>query len=457
MKIKKRNPNWLRPALTLVAVVIVVAGCASERIVWSPDGKHAAVIGGKGLYICDPDGKLSDLLVPDVVLAGWFPDSERLALARTVEYKTWKEAAAVMPEEQRGRIEDAARSVIARLKAGTEFNAALASVQGLSDREKSELGLCLRNSDGAQELAGSNWSFLQSIKLNGFELMAGSLADGKVTPGSVLASGLGAIQELRVSPGGAAIAYVADGTQKDELRLCVVPADGSAPSQVVAEQVAQYPDWGADGRSLYYVKAMHSAADAQELDLGVLTHRGVMDASGHIELQEKPDELAGLMFDPSTKVRCLNDGRILFSALPVQLPITKQDFPQHGQLYAFDPRQQGTLTRLIPQGMEETVPDNTGSFEVSPDGRRVCFLGEKHQVVVLTLADGGVETAQTNVESEIDGTFPVWRSTNELCFVSFLATNSATQNPQVVLWENGKSRALSEDWPAEVRKGLLEK
>jgi hypothetical protein len=250
---------------------------------------------------------------------------------------------------------------------------------------------------------------------------------------------------------------VTEGPEKDELRLCVVLADGSAASQVVSEQTAVYPDWAADGRSLYYVKAMRSAGDDQELDLGALTRRGVLDSTGHIKLQEKPDELAGMIFDESAKVRCLGDGRVLFSALPVQLPITKQDFPQHGQLYMFDPRQQGTLTRLIPHGVEETVPDNAGSFEVSPDGCRVCFLGEKHQVVVLTLADGGVETAQTNVESEIDGTLPVWRSTNELCFVSFPATNSATQNPQAVLWEDGKSRTLSEDWPPEVRKGLLEK
>src|SRR5580698_4256074 len=136
MKIKTLSPTWSRPAFALVAVVIVLAGCASERIVWAPDGKHAAVIGEKGLYICDPDGKLSDLLVPDVVLAGWFPDSERLALVRGVEYKTWKEAVAVMPEEQRGRIEEAGQGLIKALKAGVEFNAAMAGVRGLSEEEK---------------------------------------------------------------------------------------------------------------------------------------------------------------------------------------------------------------------------------------------------------------------------------------------------------------------------------
>jgi hypothetical protein len=457
MKIKISNSNWSQRALTLVAFVILLAGCVTQRIVWAPDGKHAAVIGEKGLYICDPDGKLTGLLVPDVVLAGWFPDSERLALVRGVKYKTWKEAVAVMPEGQRGRIEEAGQGLIKALKAGAEFNAARAGVQGLSEDERSQLDVYLREGDGMERLAGTNWPSLQSTVLEGMELLVGRLTDGKVRLGPELVGILDGIREVRVSPGGVAIAYVAEGPGKDEHTLRVVMADGSAPSQVVSEQTALYPDWAADGRSLYYVKAMHSAADAQELDLGVLTRRGVLDATGHIELQEKPDELAGLMFDPSTKVRCLDDGRVVFSALPVQLPITKQDFPQHSQLYTFEPRQQGTLTRLIPQGVEETVPDNVGSFEVSPDGRRVCFLGEKHQVIVFTLADGNVETAQTNVESEIDGSFPVWRSTNELCFVSFPATNSVTQNPQVVLWENGKIRSLSEDWPSEVRKGLLEK
>jgi len=131
-----------------------------------------------------------------------------------------------------------------------------------------------------------------------------------------------------------------------------------------------------------------------------------------------------MVFDPTSKVRCLADGRLVFSAVEVHLPTTTEDVSQHQQLFAFDPGKQATLVRLIPQGVLGKVPENVNSFEVSPDGKRVSVLGEKHSVVVLTLATGSVETVQAPAESNIEDCLPVWPSTNELCFISFPKSNN---------------------------------
>jgi hypothetical protein len=457
MKTKRLFSAHTGSFIALVALTFLLAGCVAESIVWSPDGRHAAVLGQKGLYLCDADGKLSGLLVPDVSSAAWFPDSQHLALARTHKYRTWASIKDLLPSDLRARIETAAQAAIAAMKGGREFNRAIADADGaLSSDATIQFLLCLDASDEARRLAGPNQSYLDSSVINCSEIIVASLNGDKVTLGSPLTGGLEAVVNLCVSPGGAAIAYVTKGSDQDGHLLRVVPVDGSAPAQTVAENTAIAPDWSPDGRSLYCIKGLHSAGDNAELDLGAFTRRGILNDAGRIQLQEKPDELAGVIFEESASVHCLPDGRVLFSALEIQLPITKEDFPQREQLYLYDPHQGTTLIRVSPRGIAESLPANLDAFEVSPDGKRVSFLGDKHQVAILTLASGNVQTVQPPVESDLDDTLPVWRSSNQLCYLSF-PTNSAGGPPEFKLWQDGFVPTLSADWPADVRKGLLEK
>jgi len=99
------------------------------------------------------------------------------------------------------------------------------------------------------------------------------------------------------------------------------------------------------------------------------------------------------------------------------------------------------------------LPDKAGYYEPSPDGKRIAILNEEGAVAILTLATGAVETVQAAGSDDIVSA-PVWRSAGELCFIS---TTTNGQPAQVVLWNNGTNKVLSATWPAEARKGFLDK
>src|SRR4051812_41067922 len=108
-----------RPVLLWLVPLLALAGCvATQRIVWSPDGKHAAVIGGEGeLYLSDSAGNLTGVLLSNVFSAAWFHDSERLALAHVQTCTNWNGLAALLPVDTRERIRAEAVGLLAQLKA----------------------------------------------------------------------------------------------------------------------------------------------------------------------------------------------------------------------------------------------------------------------------------------------------------------------------------------------------
>jgi hypothetical protein len=454
MKLNKTPRYWSSPLL--VALLVVLAGCVTKRIVWSPDGKQAAVLGEKGLYLCDEEGKLSELLVPDVALAEWFPDSRRLALMRAVKVKTWSDLQPLLAPEARERIVRGVQIAKQELEAGRELSQVLDAPKDLTSEERSAMGIYLRGLEGVRQKVGANWNFLESIELDQSILLVGTVTNGTVELGAPLNSSLRKIFDLRIAPGGTMIAYATDPGEKHEGTLEVVPVDGSRPPQLVAERAALYSDWSRDGRSLVYIKCAGVAESKDQVMLGSLTRRGVLDEAGRVALQERPEEIAGLFFDDYSRVRCLSDGRIVFSALEVRLPCTTADMPQRQQLFVLDPEKQATLTRLIPSSAQSSIPETANFFDVSPDGKFVAVLGEKNEVVVLTLATGNVQTLQRSTESVGSPSLPTWRSTNELCFISVPTTNNVAQPAQIVLWEAGKTRTLSSTWPPEVRKAFLD-
>jgi hypothetical protein len=75
---------------------------------------------------------------------------------------------------------------------------------------------------------------------------------------------------------------------------------------------------------------------------------------------------------------------------------------------------------------------------------------------VLSLADGNVTLLQAEANDDAQS-YPSWRGSDEVCFLSSRPTNSAGHEWEVTLWKNGTNRVISADWPAEFRKGFLEK
>ena len=462
--------------LAVAALCLLMTGCVARRIAWSPDGMHAAVFAGDGLHLCGPDGALSEMILPGNGLAEWFPDSHRLVVVSKALMTSWKDLQKVTSPEECQRVAQGGKTVLDEFKAGHSYPVAFNALTGLGDYEKGAVAVYLAEREGTKEQAGTNWDALQKMEAFVLQIRIGTLEEGKLAPGPPLINTLRDIKDIRVSPAGTAIAYTAEGDKKDELQLLVMATDGSAPPQLVAKNTAYCSDWSVDGHSLVYVHAINEAATGDQISIGSLTRRGILNAAGRIEIQTNADDLAGLLFDANNKVRCLSDGRIIFAAADLHLPCTSLDMPQQPQLFALDPERQAGVVPLIPRSVQGSLPAKLDYYETSPDGKRIAISGEKGAVVVLTLATGALDTVQaagkgdttTNngnvtmtvtrdtVQVARNGdtvSVPAWRSAGELCYV--FTTNG--QPAQVALWNNGTNRVLSANWPPEARKEFLDK
>ena len=450
MKKMKTTGSW---SLFIVAALsLLMTGCVARRIVWSPDGAHAAVFAGDGLHLCGPDGTLSETILPGEGLAEWFPDSHRLAVVSEGGKQSWKDIQKFLSLEERQRIEQGGKTVLDELKAGHNLDSAFNALADLGDYEKNAVGIYLAESEETKEKAGTNWDALQQKEANVIQIRIGTLEDGKLLLGPPVINSLRKILDIRVSPAGNAIACTVEGDKKDEFQLMVLPTDGSAPPQLVAKNTAYCSDWSVDGQSLVYIRALNQGASGDDLCLGSLTRRGILDAAGKIEVQTNAADLAGLLFDVNNKVRCLGDGRIVFAAADLHLPCTSLDMPQQPQLFALDTQRQYAVIPLIPRSVQDSLPGKPAFYEPSPDGKRIAISADKGAVVVLNLATGVLDTVQA-AGSDDAATAPCWRSASELCFIS--STNG--QPAQVALWNHGKTRVLSSNWLPDTRKGFLDK
>ena len=284
----------------------------------------------------------------------------------------------------------------------------------------------------------------------------------ELRPGPPIYRGSSAV-DIRVAPGDRHLAFTVQGTQSDELELLVVPTDGSAPAGLVSRRAAAYPDWTPDGHALVYLEASERPESAgHESRLGALVQREVVDATGQIRIADETRDLAVVMFAPYARVRCLGNGRVLFTAAEFILPYASADGGGHReQLFAVEPGRLSTLVRLIPRAGERSLPEHLGFFEVSPDESQVLFGTEHGEVCLLALAAGEVHKIQVAATGEskdkLQGA-PVWRANGELSYVKRRpATNGSTLRPaEVVLRRGIEETVLSSGWPDEMLADLVE-
>lgn len=289
----------------------------------------------------------------------------------------------------------------------------------------------------------------------GQRLAIAQLEGGTLTLGTPLYTGPGVI-DIRVSPDDRLIAFTASLKRgSEELKLFLVPADGSQSPALVADQVAAHPDWTADGRAIVYFQASaRGSAGSDELRLGVLVEHSVTGADHAIEIAPKPVYLAGVLFNDFARVRCLRDGRVLFSAPEMQLPFATADASsQREQFFAIDRARQSTLSRMIPRQSEALLPQGLSFFDVSPGEDQVLFGSPEGDVDVLTLSTGQVEQVQTAAKGEMQGA-PTWRADSTFTYVR---RGGATERPAEIVEHRGAQEAVySAGWPNRLLEDLTD-
>lgn len=465
-----KTRSLLRPFARLlsagcVPALLFLTGCLEQTLVWSPDGQRAAVINlaNRELMLCAADGHLLPSRVPDVATMAWLSDSQRLVLAREHQESRWAPLAHAMGADRAGALVAEAEAAFEKLQSGAGWSSVGGVKPLFADREPTWNFICLylREHHGEalrSKLDPGEWNEVANKTAALHELVVVRIEDDRIVLGPPLYAGIDEVASLRVSPGDQAVAFVVESqlSPTKEGQLWLVPVEAATP-QLVAARVAAQPDWTADGRSLVYFQAA-SAASNDDLRLGTLVRREVLDSSGKIQVAADQSYLAGWIFSEQTRVRCLHDGRILFNAAEISLPIAAEDYgEQREQLFALDPARQSTLVRMIPRKQQEDLPKVLAFFEVSPDEQQVLFGDLTGEVCVLTLASGAVEYVQQPEKQNLQGA-PVWRRDGSFTYTRRTAAKHG-QKParaaEVVLRRGQDEQVLSATWPDTVVNALV--
>lgn len=445
-------------ALLIAGTLVLGTGCLMKTVVWSPDGERAAVITDKGFYLCDASGTLSPLLVPDVGSVTWLGDSEYLALGRERRVNSWAAIVDAIGEEPAVAVAERAEGVWRRVEDGGLWSVIMMG----SGNQKDALKIYLREhyAQGLQARVGDAWSDIVAATAQLSEVIPARIVGDRIETGTRLYAGFTDIIDLRPSPDGRALAITTEmpAEGSDNASIVLVAANGTGPVALVADNTAAYPDWTADGRSLVYVQSVSETATDDDLSLGALVQRRVIDDAGGISIAEKGDELAGLMFSVFARVRCLADGRILFNAAELCLPLAARDAEvERERLFALDAARQATLVRVVPRKTEVKLPEVLAFFEVSPDEKQVLFGGTEGEVSVLELANGEVEVLQESGDDLRNA--PVWRRAGELTYYKRAGAEdggSSNRKMEVILRRGEEETVLSQNWPDQVIEDMAE-
>lgn len=451
----KTHATSLRRLLASLGCFLLLVGCLHERLFWSPDGRHAAMLTADGLFLTDASGKLSPLLVPRAYRVAWLNDSQRLVVAQSREIRDLPSLVAALGPERTQRLTAKAEAIwqqVLPLKSLKDLPSGLIK----PDDDLGGITVYLREKyrDALKEKAGDEWKDLESLTADWHTLAVARLVGDRLELGATLHAGLAKVGEIRPAPGGSAVAFVThlelSPEFDDSLQILLAPIDGSAAPTVAAGHTSAFPDWSADGRSLIYFKSEsggRSGNSGDDLRLGTLSSSPVLDAGGRIAVDEKSVAHAGLIFHDNNRVRGLRDGRILFNAAEFHLPISAKDRDTREGFFVVDPAS-NAVTRLWPRERLATLPPSLGSFELSPDEKQMLVADGDGKVWLLTLADQRVELIYEGVSKD-DSIAPAWRAPGE-----FTYRRKGEARSELIQRRGSRETVLSRDWPDDVLQKL---
>lgn len=463
--------------VTILLAVSLAAGCIPEkRIVWSPDGKRAAIATDNGLYFVDGDGKVLKPRLPEgPATCDWFPDSHKVAVMHVRKAKHWDDLSPLFDGEKTAQIREEAENLKKRLlayegnwddfKADPEDRLAsdieMASILYVRDRMPS----------GLEEKLGEKWTEAQAIETDIRRVQVFEVTDDELRPGRVLLTTTRGVAGLRVSPDGRHLAFLMPSAEgRDDtpalhvLSLVDAPSmpstsgGPSGPARMISANTAFYYDWSPDGRSLAFIRGMGPEACGDNVQLGVLSTVCVADDKGKLleEWRDSKDH-TGLLFNCFLTVEWLSDGRLFFTSAELTLPATSRDMPQRWSVFAIDPRTPAGVIRVLGRDFGGDLEPDLAYFELSPDEKRLALPCADGRVCIYEMASGKTTAL---VGSELPGdktrTLPCWRNNDEVCLTApWVEVEGEEPKVRVVLWKDGKLRSLSDTWPSEIEEGWL--
>jgi hypothetical protein len=480
----------------LIAVSLLAAGCfPDERLWWSPDGLHLAVLTPAGLQLADPDGDLAEVTCEAVQAAAWLPDGSGLVVIKQTETADWTVAKALVPAAEAKQVEDLAKGIpdlaAALVKAtGGDKDQLEPLLESFGIRDLDLLGLALhcalqtqREAMEAALAAHQSTQFVKdlletkpSFKVNEIAVVEKGGEQALGTPKPVvrslfplgvpvpspkprLAFTAGPEGPPVPSPTQQLVAFAAGKS------LRVAALDGSATLEVTDANLGPCA-WTPEGTSLVYLTPLMPPVDEFSLVVAKLCIRRVIGTDGKLLKDpgngQTPDtclgatDLATVAVSGPQRLAVLPDGRILFASLAATCPAAPDASEAGEQLFLLYPWLNGA-GRPQPVPVDPAVWAGTlQHFVLSPDGKKVAVVdGARDAVAVLELATGkfGIVAPERGRKCR---TLPAWRSNDELSFAAMPEETSA--RPEVMLLQLGQpGKIISGTWQAEILNAMLDK
>jgi len=474
----------MKPIRLIACVLLpaILVGCEPEKIVWSPDGSRAVVFANQHVYLCDPNGVLTDggaMKIPQAF--AWFANSRRIAFSTETTTRDWSEVESVLSDQDKAWLTESAEAFRADILANYRDDLkALKSAQGRTVQQLQLMKMYLRDRhpEGLAERIGPKWQEFVNASWDNIALTTADVTDNGIQTNRVIVRSMDQIVCIRLNNQSKTIAYTLkrppvglEGPQS----LCVAASDGSEAPRQAATNTGWYFDWTPDGTILIYATNGDVASSpSPRVKLGTISRRKVCGTDGSLLKHFSEDnELAAIFFSPLMQIRCLRDGRIFFSSVEGSLPATAMDMPTKESLFALDPARQDTVTRVFPSQVQAALPNELTLFSVSPDQTCVCAPGiDEGEVSIVGLRDAEVQylvrardtqtTTATSSPSSAPGfgiklaVVPTWRTGHELCLMVPPGSPYGSPNrPEIILYSaSDKFRCISKTWPDSLIENL---
>lgn len=447
---------------TLCAILTALAltACVPDKnLMWSPDGKQAAVFGDDGnLYLCSQDGTLSEKLLEGVLQGAWLSDSSKLLLARAQTCTTWEEATQLLTDSDQDLLTDLTDKMYAIYSQNHDIEAAAESVLNLKVLSEEQVDLMTLYAKQAYPDLIEDEELEKDEPLSADIVLLETIAvnNGTIEHIHTITAVPYMIWDLRISPDDHYAAFTAGevfGKNITPAGLYLTSLEEQSEARRIAQNANLFPDWSTDGKYLIYA-ASASQLPQEELSLGALIRQQVADAQGLLEELPQREELAGLIMNPLMRVRCLPDNSVVFSAMEVQLPSVAADMPETLNFFRFDPERPATLQRMFPRSTDAYLGEWSSLFEPSPDGTKIAFLDVNNRIAVITVSTGEMEHIPDSNSEEM---LPAWRGNDELTCLGTMGQDEKKHNA-VVIYSLDKNCAtdLSQTWPDEVTKEIVD-
>jgi len=435
----------LRSALFVLAIFLI-SSCDGNYLVWSPDGKLGAIVGAKGLRACDGDGNVSALLLAKAGMFRWLPQGHQGLVVGYDYVNKWAELKPLLSKDLQDKIANDSARLRNKILTyhGEQKKFAENALRTLDYPLEATLLLHAGAGSAFDRTALRKWPAYNSVKVPVFFIKQAQLDQQQVRLSRLLDRGIDEIVELRPSPNGKFLLVVKHEKEFERNYIEVLSLSGTTQQTMpLTFNTNSYPDWSTDSRFIYYTRANHDSEP--DLLKGHGVHEGgvfkleIADASGKLLTNTKEQRLANVVFDNRAPLRCLKDGRVLFTSREIRLP-SSVNSPATAALFILDGNRVDTVMRRN---------DDVAFFEPNPEQDSLAIaLGGGGALIVSKINGADPIELCNGKDLRLSGILPQWKSNLELSYGTELPSpRGGKPSYSVILWTRGGNiKELSKSW-----------